>query len=161
MNILENFDLAEATARSAKLRGRYNRSGLSNTDYNELLQLEKAIEIAAGDRIVEIKMVKSREEFISWHYSEFCKAYDFRDGTNQAIYNSIYSTEDNLAEREIEFKVWSFKQSQIDDLKNSLNELAQKYRAEAHELSRIGDFEKSQMYSHFANELDRLNKGGA
>lgn len=49
----------------------------------------------------------------------------------------------------------------LDDLKNSLSELAQKYRAEAHELSRIRDFEKSQMCSHFANELDRLNKGGA
>ncbi|KQE95007.1 hypothetical protein APB94_04945 [Acinetobacter lactucae] len=49
----------------------------------------------------------------------------------------------------------------LDELKNSLRELAQKYRAEAHELSRIRDFEKSQMYSHFANELVRLNKGGA
>ncbi len=49
----------------------------------------------------------------------------------------------------------------LDGVKNALNELAQKYRAEAHELSRIRDFEKSQMYSHFANELDRLNKGGA
>jgi len=49
----------------------------------------------------------------------------------------------------------------FDDLKNSISEMAQKYRAEAHELSRIRDFEKSQMYSHFANELDRLNQGGA
>ena len=49
----------------------------------------------------------------------------------------------------------------LDELKNSISEMAQKYRAEAHELSRIRDFEKSQMYSHFANELDRLNKGGA
>ncbi|MGB9040393.1 MAG: hypothetical protein WCC23_18050 [Acinetobacter calcoaceticus] len=46
------------------------------------------------------------------------------------------------------------------NLKNSLSELAQKYRAEAHELSRIRDFEKSQMYSYFARELDRLFKGG-
>ncbi|WP_171456236.1 hypothetical protein [Acinetobacter lactucae] len=44
MNILENFDLTEAIARIEKLRGRYNRSGLSNTDYNELLRLEKAVE---------------------------------------------------------------------------------------------------------------------
>lgn len=49
----------------------------------------------------------------------------------------------------------------LDELKNSISEMAQKYRVEAHELSRIRDFEKSQMYSHFANELDRLNKGGA
>ncbi|HCS1003368.1 TPA: hypothetical protein NZK16_001003 [Acinetobacter baumannii] len=35
--------LAEAKARSDKLRGKYNRSGLSNTDYNELLRLEKAV----------------------------------------------------------------------------------------------------------------------
>lgn len=49
----------------------------------------------------------------------------------------------------------------LDGLKNLLNELAQKYRAEAHELSLIRDFEKSQMYSHFARELDQLLKGGA
>ena len=49
----------------------------------------------------------------------------------------------------------------LDELKNSISEMAQKYRTEAHELSRIRDFEKSQMYSHFANELDRLNKGSA
>lgn len=48
----------------------------------------------------------------------------------------------------------------LDDLKNSLNKLAQKYRAESHELSLIRDFEKSQMYSHFARELDHLIKGG-
>ncbi|ACC58066.1 hypothetical protein ACVYBP_18525 [Acinetobacter baumannii] len=43
---LETFDIDAAKARYEKLRGRYNRSGLSNTDYNELLQLEKAIEQA-------------------------------------------------------------------------------------------------------------------
>ncbi|MDC4276262.1 hypothetical protein NQ637_17690 [Acinetobacter baumannii] len=48
----------------------------------------------------------------------------------------------------------------LDELKNSISEMAQKYRVEAYELSRIRDFEKSQMYSHFANELDSLNKGG-
>lgn len=52
-------------------------------------------------------------------------------------------------------------QANLEGLKKSISELAQKYRVEAHELSRIRDFEKSQMYSHFANELDRLNKGGA
>ncbi|ENU0142983.1 hypothetical protein PJ611_000056 [Acinetobacter baumannii] len=35
--------LTEAKARSVKLRGKYNRSGLSNTDYKELLRLEKAV----------------------------------------------------------------------------------------------------------------------
>lgn len=37
---------AEVKTRCEKLRGRYNRSGLSNTDYNELLQLEKTLEQA-------------------------------------------------------------------------------------------------------------------
>lgn len=46
MNIPEKFDLAKAIIRRDKLRGKYNRSGLSNTDYNELLQLDKAIEQA-------------------------------------------------------------------------------------------------------------------
>ena len=40
----ENFDLETAIARRDKLRGRYNRSGLSNTDYNQLLQLEQEID---------------------------------------------------------------------------------------------------------------------
>ncbi|KNY37029.1 hypothetical protein RP89_19645 [Acinetobacter baumannii] len=47
----------------------------------------------------------------------------------------------------------------IDEIKNSLNDLAQKYRAEAHELSLIRDFEKSQMYSHFVREIEQLLKG--
>lgn len=46
MSSQENFDLAKAIARREKLSGKYNRSGLSNTDYNELLQLDKAIEQA-------------------------------------------------------------------------------------------------------------------
>lgn len=46
MKILENFKLEKAIARRDKLRGKYKRSGLSNTDYNELLQLDKAIEQA-------------------------------------------------------------------------------------------------------------------
>jgi len=71
-----------------------------------------------------------------------------------------------MSEFEGEFGKWSWEiqkeqQATVDELKNSISEMAQKYRAEAHELSRIRDFEKSQMYSHFANELDRLNKGGA
>ncbi|EPF70794.1 hypothetical protein GCM10025882_26780 [Acinetobacter gyllenbergii] len=39
-------DLAKVVARRDKLRGKYNRSGLSNTDYSELLQLDKTIEQA-------------------------------------------------------------------------------------------------------------------
>jgi len=50
LNTLENFDLEKAIARRDKLRGRYNRSGLSNTDYNELLELDKAIERALKDK---------------------------------------------------------------------------------------------------------------
>jgi hypothetical protein len=49
MSTRVNFDLAEAVARSEKLRGRYNRSGLSNTDYNELLRLEKAVKEAVKE----------------------------------------------------------------------------------------------------------------
>ncbi|HCH8091990.1 TPA: hypothetical protein NJU31_001490 [Acinetobacter baumannii] len=52
-------------------------------------------------------------------------------------------------------------QANLDELKKSISEMAQRYRVEAHELSRIRDFEKSQMYSHFARELDHLLKGGA
>lgn len=51
MNIPVNFDLENAKARQVKLRGKYNRGGLSNTDYNELLQLEKAIEQAMLNEI--------------------------------------------------------------------------------------------------------------
>ncbi|MDC5609630.1 hypothetical protein OIN81_07035 [Acinetobacter baumannii] len=53
------------------------------------------------------------------------------------------------------------KQSTLVELRESIEKLAQRYRVEAHELSRIRDFEKSQMYSHFARELDHLLKGGA
>jgi len=49
----------------------------------------------------------------------------------------------------------------VEELKKTISEMAQSYRVEAHELSRIRDFEKSQMYSHFANQLEHLLKGGA
>lgn len=50
IHTLKNLDLERAIVRRDKLRGRYNRSGLSNTDYNELLQLDKAIEQAIKGR---------------------------------------------------------------------------------------------------------------
>ncbi|HFG6939057.1 hypothetical protein KWF86_11455 [Acinetobacter pittii] len=59
VNTLANFDLAEAIARSEKLRGRYNRSGLSNTDYNELLRLEKAVEEARKEQD-EVKVIPTQ-----------------------------------------------------------------------------------------------------
>lgn len=49
MNVIptpKNFDLEKAIARRDKLREKYNRSGLSNTNYNELLQLDITIEQA-------------------------------------------------------------------------------------------------------------------
>lgn len=51
--IREDFDLEKAIVLSKKLRGKYNRSGLSNTDYNELLKLEKSIEQALPDEILK------------------------------------------------------------------------------------------------------------
>ncbi|WP_171497989.1 hypothetical protein [Acinetobacter calcoaceticus] len=48
----EDFDLEKAIVLSKKLRGKYNRSGLSNTDYNKLLQLEKSIEQALPEEIL-------------------------------------------------------------------------------------------------------------
>ncbi|WP_227063265.1 hypothetical protein [Acinetobacter pittii] len=53
MNTHENFDLEKAIVRREKLRGKYYRSGLSNTDYNELLRLDKAIEQARLDEILK------------------------------------------------------------------------------------------------------------
>ncbi|HCM9404751.1 hypothetical protein PX039_14880 [Acinetobacter baumannii] len=53
------------------------------------------------------------------------------------------------------------KQAKVEELKKTISEMAQSYRVEAHELGRIRDFEKSQMYSHFANQLEHLLKGGA
>ncbi|WP_250621215.1 hypothetical protein [Acinetobacter pittii] len=49
--IREVFDLEKAIAFKDKLRGKYNRSGLSNNDYNELLRLEKAISKAIPKEI--------------------------------------------------------------------------------------------------------------
>lgn len=71
-----------------------------------------------------------------------------------------------MSEFESKFGKWSWEiqieqHATVDELKNSISEMAQKYRAEAHELSRIRDFEKSHMYSHFANELEHLLKGGS
>lgn len=73
--------------------------------------------------------------------------------------------EPDMSEFEGESGKWAWEiqkeqQANVDELKKSISEMAQRYRVEAHELSRIRDFEKSQMYSHFARELDHLIKGG-
>lgn len=51
--IREDFDLEKAIVLSKKLRGKYNRSGLSNTDYNELLRLEKAVNQTKPEEILK------------------------------------------------------------------------------------------------------------
>lgn len=53
--IREDFDLEKAIVLSKKLRGKYNRSGLSNTDYNELLGLEKTIEQTNPEEILKYR----------------------------------------------------------------------------------------------------------
>ncbi|HCW3748780.1 hypothetical protein R4553_08385 [Acinetobacter baumannii] len=52
-------------------------------------------------------------------------------------------------------------QANLDGLKNSISELAQKYKHDAHASSLFGDQDKARVYNRFANELEHLLKGGA
>ncbi|MDO7524278.1 hypothetical protein Q5M60_04810 [Acinetobacter baumannii] len=52
-------------------------------------------------------------------------------------------------------------QANLDGLKKSLSELAQKYKHDAHASSLFGDQDKARVYNRFANELEHLLKGGA
>ncbi|MDC4851436.1 hypothetical protein NRA01_10230 [Acinetobacter baumannii] len=52
-------------------------------------------------------------------------------------------------------------QATVEDLKNSISELAQKYKHDAHASSLFGDQDKARVYNRFANELEHLLKGGA
>ena len=63
----ENFDLETAIARRDKLRGRYNRSGLSNTDYNQLLQLEQEIDQHSKADLVSDYMQMTLEQLRQEH----------------------------------------------------------------------------------------------
>lgn len=64
--------------------------------------------------------LKCREEFDAWHFSEFCKKSGFDNETNQTIYAAIYSTEENEAERDAEYRVWSYQQARINELEKNL-----------------------------------------
>ncbi len=52
-------------------------------------------------------------------------------------------------------------QATVEDLKNSISELAQKYKHDAHASSLFGDQDKARVYNRFVNELEHLLKGGA
>lgn len=49
----------------------------------------------------------------------------------------------------------------LDELRSSIEKLAQKYKQDAHASSLLGDQDKARVYNCFANQLDHLLKGGA
>lgn len=64
--------------------------------------------------------LKCRKEFDAWHYEKFCNSCAMGDETNQAVYDAIYSTDDNKGEREREFEVWAYQQARINQLEENL-----------------------------------------
>ncbi|NLH05772.1 hypothetical protein [Acinetobacter baumannii] len=59
---------------------------------------------------------------------------------------------------------WEIQKEQqvnLDGLKKSISELAQKYKHDAHASSLFGDQDKARVYNRFVNELEHLLKGGA
>lgn len=98
-----------------------------------------------------------------WENGKWHGDFKFPDGVMTKLPEE---KEPEMSESEGKSGKWAWEiqkeqQANLDELKKSISEMAQRYRVEAHELSRIRDFEKSQMYSHFARELDHLIKGGA
>ncbi|ENT2591831.1 hypothetical protein AB3Q14_18950 [Acinetobacter baumannii] len=49
----------------------------------------------------------------------------------------------------------------LDELRSSIEKLAQKYKQDAHASSLFGDHDKARVYNRFANQLENLLKGGA
>ncbi|MDC4739854.1 hypothetical protein R4612_13850 [Acinetobacter baumannii] len=49
----------------------------------------------------------------------------------------------------------------LDELRSSIEKLAQKYKHDAHATSLFGDQDKARVYNCFANQLENLLKGGA
>ncbi|HFG6898100.1 TPA: hypothetical protein ACGIJ7_001885 [Acinetobacter baumannii] len=98
-----------------------------------------------------------------WENGKWHGDFKFPDGVMTKLPEE---KEPDMSEFEGKSGKWAWEiqkeqQANLDEFKKSISEMAQRYRVEAHELSRIRDFEKSQMYSHFARELDHLIKGGA
>ncbi|MHC3136251.1 hypothetical protein ACWPO0_10305 [Acinetobacter nosocomialis] len=104
--------------------------------------------------------IKCREEFFTWHYTKFCKECDMGKETNQIVYNAIYSSEDNYAEREAEFKVWVYQQARIEDLKTRLSQLASKYSCQQSELMHIDQNEIASIYGAISKEIEQVLNGG-
>ncbi len=80
--------------------------------------------------------------------------------TNQIVYNAIYSSEDNYAEREAEFKVWVYQQARIEDLKTRLSQLASKYSCQQSELMHIDQNEIASIYGAISKEIEQVLNGG-
>lgn len=53
------------------------------------------------------------------------------------------------------------KQSTLVELRDSIENLVQKYKHDAHASSLFGDQDKARVYNCFANQLKNLLKGGA
>lgn len=74
--------------------------------------------------------------------------------------------EPDMSEFEGKSGKWSWEiqkeqQANLDGLKKSISELAQKYKHDAHASSLLGDQDKARVYNRFVNELEHLLKGGA
>ncbi|PSE10348.1 hypothetical protein C7G98_12830 [Acinetobacter baumannii] len=53
------------------------------------------------------------------------------------------------------------KQNKLVELRESIENLVQKYKHDAHASSLFGDQDKARVYNCFANQLENLLKGGA
>lgn len=59
------------------------------------------------------------------------------------------------------WEVQKEQQANLDELKGSIEKLAQKYKHDAHASSLFGDQDKARIYNRFANQLEDLLTGGA
>lgn len=82
-----------------------------------------------------------------------------RDLAPQNYFQEMVKEANEQELRKLE-RLGRIKKHSLVDLRGGIENLAQKYKHDAHASSLFGDQDKARVYNRFANELEHLLKGG-
>ncbi|MDO7434569.1 hypothetical protein Q5X65_15650 [Acinetobacter baumannii] len=83
-----------------------------------------------------------------------------RDLAHQKCFQEMVKVSNEQETRKLE-SLSLIKKHSLLDLREAIEDLAKKYKKDAHASSLFGDQDKARVYNRFANELEFLLKGGA
>ncbi|ENW78210.1 hypothetical protein F909_03896 [Acinetobacter sp. ANC 3929] len=100
-------------------------------------------------------------EFDKWHYSDFCKVNDCEDSAQiRNLYESIFSIDENDAEKEAQHRAWNHRQSEVDELQKRVDAVM-KIVSTKRQKCWSTSIEAANVLYELEQELEQALKGGA